>query len=397
MNTPLISIVIATKNRVDYCIQTVNTLLEYPEDFELVIQDNTDSLELKAFAELNFTDKRIKYNYTPPPFSSIDNFNAALELATGQYVCLLGDDDGVLENFFEVVKWAAEQDIDSVCPRHFINYLWPNESSTGRMIMPNATNQIWYNRPLENIQALVDDGIVLYTKFNLPKLYHGLVKKSCLDQVKAKTGYYLGGLSPDIYSAVALSAVVKKHVVLDFPITIAGACPKSTTVDNTKGTHSGSLENAPHFRNRAAYDWKKIVPRYYSVQTIWSESGLQAIDDLGIAVDVNRLNIVKILAGAINDNPGYKDLFLTETKVSLGVEKTSFAFNMAVMFSRITQKTENILFRVKARIPLFKQIKAVRIYDVADINACTKLCNKQLDSLNFEEILKHSKIKYKNI
>lgn len=82
---PMLSIMIATKNRIPYCIHVIETILKFPDqDFELVIQDNSDTLELKEYCDV-ITDKRFKYNYTPPPFSSIDNFNKVISLSKGQY------------------------------------------------------------------------------------------------------------------------------------------------------------------------------------------------------------------------------------------------------------------------------------------------------------------------
>jgi hypothetical protein len=51
----------------------------HDSDFELVILDNTDTLELKDYLLSKISDKRLIYNYTAPPFSSFDNFNAALD------------------------------------------------------------------------------------------------------------------------------------------------------------------------------------------------------------------------------------------------------------------------------------------------------------------------------
>ena len=72
---PLFSILIATKNRIPYCINVIERILKYPDqDFELIIQDNSDSHELFDYAK-KITDLRFVYNYTPPPFTSIENFN----------------------------------------------------------------------------------------------------------------------------------------------------------------------------------------------------------------------------------------------------------------------------------------------------------------------------------
>ena len=88
---PLLSIAIATKHRDKYCLSAVESILSLPNNnIQVVVQDNSDVQVLNQLLKPYLDDVRLIYNYTPPPFSSIDNFNAALELVTGEYVCLIG-------------------------------------------------------------------------------------------------------------------------------------------------------------------------------------------------------------------------------------------------------------------------------------------------------------------
>lgn len=40
--------------------------------------------------------------------SSIDNFNQAMDLTTGDYVILIGDDDSILPKIVEIAHWAKK-------------------------------------------------------------------------------------------------------------------------------------------------------------------------------------------------------------------------------------------------------------------------------------------------
>jgi glycosyltransferase involved in cell wall biosynthesis len=386
---PLLSIVIATKNRVQYCIKSIETILELPNhEFELIVQDNTDNFELKDYLESNVTDKRLIYNYTPPPFSSIDNFNAALELANGEYVCLIGDDDGICTTIFEVVRWAKLNSIDSVCPKVFIDYYWPGafaKDSLGYLTVPNFSNKIWSKEPKNDIQNLINDGIINYMDFNLPKFYHGLIKKSCFEEIKMKNGFCIGGLSPDIYTAVSLSNIVKKHIVIDFPLTIAGACRVSTTVAGFNGGHSGKLKDAPHFRDRGIYIWDKQIPQYYSVQTIWAESALKAIHENKIKVNLLKLNIARILAKSIIDAPNNYKLFLSET-LKMVNNKLSFFLKFALQIIVLTFKIYFFKIINKLRYTFF--FKIIRLSDIKDIREATKQSNLIIAKFNVNKILK---------
>lgn len=385
---PLISIAIATKNRVYYCIHVIESIMKYDENFELVIQDNTDNTELKEYVEKKYAnEKKLIYRYTPPPFSSIDNFNAALELCTGEYVCLLGDDDGIVQNLFDVVRWAKDNQVDSVCPKELVHYIWPNENTNGKMVIPYSTHTLWENRPAENLQKLIDDGVIMYMKFNLPKLYHGIIKRDLLEKMKQKNGYYLGGLSPDIYACIALSSLVKKHIVLDSPITIAGACPKSTTIDQTKGKHSGRIEDAPHLRSRVNYVWDENVPRYYSVETIWAESAIKALKEFDIPVNLTRLNRTKILASAMNTAPGFANLFLEET-FAVSKKKEN---GLYLKFLRTNLYIKNLIKKVVNRIPRKYIFKQYRYTGIANIAECEKISNEILKKIEISNILNNYK------
>ena len=388
---PLLSIIIATKNRVKYCINSIETILSFSENnFELVVQDNTDTLELKSYIESNVFDKRLVYNYTSPPFSSIDNFNAAMNLATGEYVCLIGDDDGINPEIFDVVRWANKNGIDSICPSIYASYLWPNtleQYPNGRLTLNYFTSHAFNIKPIDKLLPLLKHGIVNYMNYQLPKVYHGIVKRNCFDQIYNKTGHYFGGLSPDIYSAVALSSIVKKHYIIDYPLTISGACNTSTTVDNLKGAHAGILESAPHFRDRGDYIWDENIPRFYSVQTIWAESALKAIRELDIKVDLKQFNLAKLICVSLLANRNIIKLILAETTRNSHKKRALMPFYLLTFCYLL-----NILFKktIKRVKKLPKETYVLDRLDIIDIKSATEIIADTLQkqsTLNINEKL----------
>lgn len=322
-STPLLSILIATKNRSRYCKVVIDTILKFDnQNFELVVQDNSDDLDLCDYVK-NIKDERLVYRYTPPPLSSIGNFNLAIELSRGKYLTLIGDDDIVTDAIFDYVEWANSENIDSLTPKAFYDYCWPSafyEGSEGYLIIPRFNEKkCTFFDPKLRINSLLKSGIVNYMKFDLPKLYHGVVKRVMLEKIKnLNSGVYLGGLSPDIFAAVSLSFVVNKHCVIEKPLTIAGACNKSTTIAGLKGTHSGRIEDAPHLRSIDNYVWDNLVPQYYSVQTIWAESAIKAIRLFNNEV---KFNSARMVASSIINSPSFFKLFL---KASVTNKHSSF-------------------------------------------------------------------------
>lgn len=334
--TPLLSIVIATKNRVPYCINAIESILALNQNnFELVVQDNTDNFELKEYIESHISDVRLVYQYIPPPFSSIDNFNAVMSMAKGDYVCMIGDDDGINPEIFEIVTWAKKNNVDSITPTIYASYIWPDahgNNFNGLLTLNKFSSTIKKINPLENLLPLIEKGIVDYQNFNLPKVYHGIVKRSCFEKIFKTTGHYFGGLSPDIYSAVALACVVDSHYIIDYPFTISGACIKSTTVDNWKGKHSGYLFDAPHFRDRGYYKWDELIPEYYSVQTIWAESAIKAFREMNVDQNINKFGLKYLVSNSLIYNKGIFFLILNQSYKLKTVKKNFVQFNLSLLF-----------------------------------------------------------------
>lgn len=310
MSQPLLSIIIATKNRSKYCFEAVQSILSVlGANCELAIQDNSDTNDLEQLLN-NLDDHRIKYNYNNSALSFVENFNQAMENSTGKFFCILGDDDSITPDILNVVEWMDRNHIESVCSANNVDYIWPNDKieryKDGEMNIPTYSGTKKRLDLLDSLHKLVVlDGTLNYQSYCLPRTYHGIVKRSVFDLVKDKTGHYFGGLTPDIYSTIALTCVTKVHYVIDYPFTIAGACPASASVANMTGGHSGYLADAPHFRNRGDYVWEAEIPKYYSVETIWAETALKALREMGEDTLASRINLYKFLTYGIYANRKY--------------------------------------------------------------------------------------------
>lgn len=372
----LLSILIATKNRVPYCINAIETILSFDErDFELIIQDNTDTLELKDYIDSVFCDERLIYHYTPPPFSSIENFNKVLEMANGKYVCLIGDDDGVCPQIIELTEWANAHDIDSVCPKSYFQYIWPgslNSTKDATLTLPDFTGICKRINPRTQLDSFLRRGALDYLLFDFPKIYHGIIKKECLEEIKTKTGHYFGGLSPDIYAAVSLACTVNTHVIIDYPVTIAGACKQSTTIASINGEHSGKLENAPHFRDRKNYSWDILIPKVYSVDAIWAETALKAISELGELNLRKKFNFELFLIKNIMRNYGIMVHNIKSSINCIRINKKSIQSYVKLSFLSIWHLVRSSFNYANRRI-FGKADKEKVASEVCDIKSATAL------------------------
>jgi glycosyltransferase involved in cell wall biosynthesis len=278
-----LSLVIPTKNRQFYCLEAIKQIEHFGfKDVEICIQDNSDKDSLRFLInELNYDN--IIYNYHYGLLSFVDNFSEAVSLARGEWICLLGDDDGILPNIVEVIEFAEKNGYDAVIPGGTPSYYWPSDLSLKEDARKGCI--VWYpisdsariGNPNEELKSLLQDGGQNYLDRIIPRLYHGLVRKERVEQVKTIAGAYFLGLTPDIFMATSLCFVCKSVARLSYPFTIAGICPNSGSSNSQTGKHVGRYEDAPHLLGHTNYNWSSFIPMFYSVDTIWAETMIQAI------------------------------------------------------------------------------------------------------------------------
>jgi len=402
---PLISILIATKNRQKYCLSAVESILMLPNDnIEVVVQDNSDNTELEHLLKPFMSDSRLVYRYTPPPFSSIDNFNAAIELATGEYVCLIGDDDGINPQIVEATMWAKMNNVDCLVGNLKANYRWENTgerqflhlkitSSSLSLGNFNGAAKRVYSK--QSIVKLIGNGCTNYLDFDFPKLYHGVVKKDVLDRLKTETGVYLKGLSPDIYAAIALAFKIDSFIVIDYPLTIPGVCSVSSSMqEGEQKSNSKELESAPHLRDRKTpYQWEINVPRIYCVQTIWADSAFAAIKEFKQESLLNKFNKYVLCVNVLDADPTLESMiyaFLQSSEPNLTYKQLRNNMRKAKFKGVYMKRFVRILNRVKKVLGLdhYKSINSVM-----DIVSATNQLQLLLKEINISLIDELNQVK----
>lgn len=359
---PLISVVIATKNRQHYCIEAIKDLTKYDSELlEVVISDNSENESIRHFLN-DLKSNNIKYKYTPNGISSIDNFNLAMDMATGTFVILIGDDDTIHPRIIEVAKWALANNVDSVCSQEIYSFYWPEADPAipqGYLKIPSSTKGKFkkVNAKKELIK-LLKKGLVNYMFYEVPKSYHGLVRLEIMNKIKKTTGKFYGGLSPDIFSVVAISLLSKNHYVYSKPLSIAGVCPSSTSSDQIKGLHAGKLENMPHLKNRSDYIWNENIPRFYSVTTTWGESGLRALSDMNEQKLSRYFNPYPLYSQALLMN---RNTILKLAKNELEKLRNEKNVNVIYFWTRIALSSQSLIVEKVVRTIKLKYVKPSKL------------------------------------
>lgn len=367
--SPLLSIVIPTRNREYYCIEAIKHILLHNNiDFELVIQDNSDSDKVEEFVT-TVSDSRLVYNHTKGRINSAINMDKALSMAAGEYVTMIGDDDTILPQIFDVAVWAKHNNYLCVSPNQQLKYTWPDDAigELGTLLWTKASSAYKLMKGEKQLKLLLRNGIINYSSYCLPKVYHGVIKREILQKIKEKAGHYIGGLSPDIYLAVSASILCNDYVAINYPITVAGACPRSSTAESHKGGHRGDLASAPHLFGRK-YEWDGRIPELYSVETIWAESALKAIVELERLDLLPEFNQGCFLAGLLGNNWPLRSMIKDKIKK---MKRQRSLVSMSVSF--IAFACKKAIVRLSRRI--FKA-KEYRILNVSNISIAIKEYDK---------------------
>lgn len=348
-STILLSIVIPTKDRYDClnsCLESFNSIFTDVE-FEVVIFDT--SLEI---VQLNLESYNVKHlrQVVSSVSGFCETFSRAVDMSSGRYVVIIGDDDCVLPSLFDAVKWCDNHDVDSLTPSMIAGYIWPGIirklSGTGdadRLLVKRFSSTV---EKVDALNALAECSKEAFQNFDrLPKIYHGLVKREKLDQVKNLLGDYFIGASPDISAAVALAQCCKDHYVIDLPLTLPGSSPKSGAGTSLAGKHIGDIAQSPLAPYAAM--WPKMLPKIYTVQTMWAFSGIYVLEKLFKKDILKKFNPFKLLAAAIVYNPqSYSEILkASELKLSTTNSMRTILYIIHYAFVRFKQLVNRMLKR----------------------------------------------------
>lgn len=387
ISKPLLSILVPTKNRENYAYSVTKQVLSFPYDnIQLIIQNNSDTNKLEVMLSDYKNDKRLKYNYYQGILSTIDNFSQAVAFCDGEYICAIGDDDGINPEIIKIVEWAKQNNIDAIKPGLQFFYVWPESGTSinkqnadnGAITISEITYKVKKSSTKIELEKLMGNGCQNYLSRNLVKVYHGIVKRKYIEQIKEITGNYFGGLVPDIYSCIALSSLIKTVVSIDYPLTIAGVCKKSSSADSATGRHTGKFEDAPHFTGHDNYQWAIEVPKFYSVETIWADSGLASVKDMKQKDLLSHFECAALTSKCLFNSPEYSKITMEHYynySSSIGTNKIQAMYKLG----KFIIKTFVVKCIEIIKIIFIHKPKRIFINDVPDIVEAEKVTTAYLN------------------
>lgn len=276
----LLSIVIPSKDRYATLFHVISSITKFldMESCEIVISDNSYSnQEVLNYLE-TFSDKKgIVYSYTSDSLSMVQNAERALGLASGKYLLFIGDDDFVSPYILDIVKMMEVKSIDSLT-YPIANYFYGNVEFRKKYAFNNpSTLQITKNKDIRLLKKNTDVGLDRICSIGgiyiieLPRLYHGIIKRDLLESIKNRYGKYIPGPCPDMTLSVALAHIIENFYYIDYPVSISGASSASEGGKGPMNRHVVKLSDKKWLDPNDILDWDGLIPNVFSRETIWAQ------------------------------------------------------------------------------------------------------------------------------
>ncbi|MBW3097298.1 glycosyltransferase family 2 protein [Pseudohoeflea coraliihabitans] len=237
-----LTICVPTRNRQRYCMETLRALAGCEgADFEVVVADNSDDgAVLDNFFENTLADARFR-RLAPENsvLSMVDNWERTIAETRGRWICFIGDDDYLDPRLSQVLQYYEKlhPDVD-VVGWNRMHFNWPD------------------NRPMQTLASVpVTSGTLVVDKADLHDrlfrwseglrrpsvsfgVYHGAVRRSVLERIKARFGgRYFEHPNVDYDSACKVILEANKIVHSNRALSVLGACAAS----NSAGVQSQSV------------------------------------------------------------------------------------------------------------------------------------------------------------
>ncbi|QOR66322.1 glycosyltransferase [Cytobacillus suaedae] len=342
----ILSLIVPTKNRYTYLksiIKTFNDSLDNGE-VELIIQDNSDNNEeILDFLGKGYSE-HIKYCYYKDHMTVSDNFSKGIQNSSGNYVCMIGDDDTISSKIVEIVEYMIEKDIESAIFNK-AKYNWPDMEFRAHKIpsltVPKFTGKIITIDPEEELKKCLRQGATSLLK--LPEIYHGIVKRTTLDKIFDRCNTYFPGASPDMAIAIALSLIVKSHIYVDAPYTFSGQAYVSAGGKGARHQHKNNLKGLSWLPNDIEEKWESDIPMIWTGPTIYAESALKALRAMGREDLIENFNYLYHYAMFSSFNSEYKNMLSPYLKGSSLRKIKYYNYKAKIFTIRLKRYIKNII------------------------------------------------------
>jgi glycosyltransferase involved in cell wall biosynthesis len=270
------SILLPTRDRLEYLRYAVETVTRQDyADWELIVSDNCSVDDVSGFIA-GLADPRIKYLRTDESVPVTENWNKALDASSGEYVLMLGDDDGLMPGYFQkidqIVAEFGEPDViyspalllayPGVIPGHEAGYVHRMGCATffdgleePRLLEPDVARDLV--RASMELRLRFDFNMQLFT-----------IRRSAIEALR-RAGRFFHSPFPDYYAANLLFLRSKRIVIYPDPLAVVGITPKSYGFFHFNKREREGIEFLKNMSGERNRDLERVILPGNRMNTCW--------------------------------------------------------------------------------------------------------------------------------
>jgi hypothetical protein len=240
-------------------------------EFECIVGvSSNDAASISVLERFRYSRPFMILDYGKDDVPMAAAYESLLSKAHGEWVSILGQDDGVLPWFFSELhpllkKWPT---VEAFAFRRAY-FFWHGTESTYGARAVDLEGRRWSSRR-NSVKVLKSCLLGLGDHYDLPQTYtNNLIRRSAVERMKSVSGGRLYWEPiPDVYSGVALAANMKEFVYSGLPLywtgTSRGAAGYSgheceATLDSTQSAQVVSGKSHSSRWKEAGYNFGSIV------------------------------------------------------------------------------------------------------------------------------------------
>ncbi|MFB2551945.1 glycosyltransferase family 2 protein [Ensifer soli] len=251
---PLLSICVPSRNRQFYFKDTILYLVKsLRTDVEFVFSDNSDdaSIMIDFMKELDGDPRIVFLPSADRVLSMQDNWERTMEATSGDWICIVGDDDMVDPEAAELIRrtLALKPHTEAIAWSRPC-YIWPKPGrrplsvivELGRDVTDVRRSTMWERYYLWGT-----------TSAGIPQcpfsIYHAAISRDLMLRIRKRFGgRYFEYPAPDLEMTLKILTYAKHLVYSQRPYSVAGICPESN------GSSFGDIKRIKEIQQNFARD-----------------------------------------------------------------------------------------------------------------------------------------------
>ena len=324
------SVLLPTRNRLDLLSRAIETVRRQDyHDWEIIVSDNYSEENIADYI-LSLGDERIKYFRTDSFVPVTDNWNNAIEKSDGDYVIMLGDDDGLMAGYFSTLFNLIEKfdSPDFIYTNAFL-YAYPGvlpgvpegflKTYYRREIFQSAYEPFWLEK--HKAMMFVQSSLNFRVTFDY-NMQFSLVSRKIIEEMKLYGSFYQSPY-PDYYASNAIMFKAERILVVPEPLVTIGISPKSFGYyyfNDAEADGNAFLKNIPD--QALVHRLQNVILPGTDMNTSWLISMETLAEKFGLKVQYSRYRYIQacvVYAGVILGKDKAKQVYLQlKRKLTVG-------------------------------------------------------------------------------